>query len=66
MVKGISLQRTVRQLTLISAFLRLLTTQLKISAARVKNVEQVFDLCLDIEEESYECDCSSESEDKNK
>ena len=31
-----------------------------------KNVEQVFDLCLDIEEESYESDCSSESEDKNK
>ena len=31
-----------------------------------RNVEQGFDLCLDIEEESFECDCSSESEDKNK
>ena len=51
---------------LISALLRLLIMQLKISAGCVKNVQQVFDLYLDIEEESYECDCSSESEDKNK
>ena len=66
MVKGISLQRKVHQLALISAFLRLLITQLKISAVHVKHVEQFFVLCLDIEEESYECVCNSESEDKNK
>ena len=35
---------------------------LQISAARVKiNVEEVFEQWLDMEEESDECDCSSES-----
>ena len=55
-----------RLLALISAFCGCsYITQLKIRTACVKlNVEEVFDLCLDMEEEN-DHDCSSESEGRN-